>query len=249
MGASSESTPRAAARYLIVNADDFGLTSDINRGIIEAHERGVVTSASLMVRYAAAEEAAAYARSHSAFSLGLHFEAAEWRYTDGEWHCAYQVIDADDPAQVRAELERQVAIFTRLVGREPTHLDSHQHVHQSEPARSILLNEAQRMAVPLRSCSAVVRYDGGFYGQTGEGEPFPTGISASRLKQMIKALSPGWTEFGCHPGYAVSLDSVYTAEREQELSVLCNPEVRQALSRERVQLRSFYDLQSGSALR
>src|SRR4051812_8671285 len=114
MGTPSESARWAATRYLIVNADDFGLTSDINRGIIEAHERGIVTSASLMVRHAAAEEAAAYARAHPAFSLGLHFEAAEWRYSDGEWQCAYQVIDADDPAQVRAELERQLAEFRQI---------------------------------------------------------------------------------------------------------------------------------------
>ena len=49
-------------RYLIVNADDFGQSHGVNRGIIEAHERGVVTSASLMVRWPAARKAAAYAR-------------------------------------------------------------------------------------------------------------------------------------------------------------------------------------------
>src|SRR5437870_3779943 len=45
-----------AARYLIVNADDFGLSPGVNRGIIEAHEHGIVTSASLMVRWPAAGE-------------------------------------------------------------------------------------------------------------------------------------------------------------------------------------------------
>jgi YdjC-like protein len=48
-----------AARYLIVNADDFGQSSGVNRGIIEAHEKGILTSASLMVRWPATEEAAA----------------------------------------------------------------------------------------------------------------------------------------------------------------------------------------------
>ena len=52
------------ARHLIVNADDYGLTSGINRGIAEAHENGILTSASLMVRYPAAAEAAAYAKAH-----------------------------------------------------------------------------------------------------------------------------------------------------------------------------------------
>ncbi len=52
-----------AKRYLIVNADDFGLSEGVNRGIIRAHEQGIVTSASLMVRGAAAAEAARYARA------------------------------------------------------------------------------------------------------------------------------------------------------------------------------------------
>jgi predicted glycoside hydrolase/deacetylase ChbG (UPF0249 family) len=121
------------------------------------------------------------------------------------------VIDADDAGAVRAELTRQFEEFVTLLGRQPTHLDSHQHVHQSEPARSILLDAARRLAVPLRSCSAAIRYDGNFYGQTGEGDPFPDGISLRRLHQMIEALPAGWTEFGCHVGYADGLDSVYSA--------------------------------------
>jgi predicted glycoside hydrolase/deacetylase ChbG (UPF0249 family) len=50
-------------RYLIVNADDFGQSHGVNRGVIEAFENGIVTSASLMVRWPAAVEAAAYARA------------------------------------------------------------------------------------------------------------------------------------------------------------------------------------------
>ena len=68
-----------STRYLIVNADDFGQSRGINRGITEAHEQGIVTSASLMVRWPAAPEAAAYARSHGSLSLGLHFDFGEWR--------------------------------------------------------------------------------------------------------------------------------------------------------------------------
>ena len=52
-------------RYLIVNADDFGLSPGVNRGVVQAHERGIVTSASLMVRQPAAGAAAACARAHT----------------------------------------------------------------------------------------------------------------------------------------------------------------------------------------
>ena len=62
------------ARYLIVNADDFGQSTGINKGVIQAHEEGIVTSASLMVRWPAAPEAAAYARNRPGLSVGLHVD-------------------------------------------------------------------------------------------------------------------------------------------------------------------------------
>ena len=67
-------------RSLIVNADDFGQSTAINRGIIRAYEQGVVTSASLMVLWPAAKEAANYARLHPSLSVGLHVDLAEWSY-------------------------------------------------------------------------------------------------------------------------------------------------------------------------
>lgn len=227
------------SRHLIVNADDFGLTSGINRGIIEAHEHGIVTSASLMVRYEAAADAADYAKLRQELSLGLHFEAAEWRYRSGEWYAAYEVVDAHDAIALQAELDRQLEQFERLTGRLPTHLDSHQHVHQTEPARSILLRCAERLGVPLRGCHSSIAYDGGFYGQTGEGQPHPAGISMQTLTAMIAALPAGWTELGCHPGYVTGLDSVYLHEREEELRVLCSPEIKATLKSARVPLHSF----------
>ena len=229
-------------RYLIVNADDFGLTNEINRGIIEAHEQGIVTSASLMVRYPAADEAARYAAAHPGLSVGLHFEAAEWRYRDGEWYAEYEVIDTSDADQVRAEVDHQLATFVILLGRQPTHLDSHQHVHQNEPVRSMMLERSEQLQIALRSYSERISYNGNFYGQTGEGDPFPDGISVSRLTTMIEELPRGWTEFGCHVGYRGGLDSVYVAEREEELRVLCLGEVRETVARCAVKLRSFRDL-------
>src|SRR5260370_3831130 len=84
-------------RYLIVNADDFGQSPGVNRGIIEAHERGIVTSASLMVRWPAAAEAAAYARLHPRLSVGLHLDFGEWVCRGGGWARPYQVVPGGAP--------------------------------------------------------------------------------------------------------------------------------------------------------
>ncbi|MBA2623984.1 MAG: ChbG/HpnK family deacetylase [Chthoniobacterales bacterium] len=229
-------------RFLIVNADDFGQTAGINRGIIEAHEGGIVTSASLMVRHPTAVEAAKYARAHHNMSVGLHFELMEWRYSEGEWRRAYEVVDSSDDRAIRAEFERQLARFEALLGRKPTHLDSHQHVHQREPVRLVLEEFAERLSVPLRGLTPGVAHCGKFFGQDEGGASYPDEISLPHLVGLIQTLPPGWTELGCHPGHAEGLDSVYRLEREAEVRVLCSREIRDVIARHKVSLCSFHDL-------
>jgi predicted glycoside hydrolase/deacetylase ChbG (UPF0249 family) len=232
----------AQRRYLIVNADDFGQGLGVNRGIIEAHEHGIVTSASLMVRGPAAAEAAAYGRDHPALSLGLHVDLCEWAYRDGGWVPVYQVVAVEDAAAVAAEVTRQLDAFRRLTGHNPTHLDSHQHVHREEPVRSVLLELARDLGVPLRHFSPQVRYCGAFYGQMARGEPYPEGISVDGLLRTLAALPAGVTELACHPGDATDLDSMYRDERAVEVRTLCDPRIREALATEQIELRSFGNL-------
>ena len=206
---------------LIVNADDFGQSRGINEGVIRAHECGIVTSASLMVRWPAAEQAAAYARAHPELSVGLHFDLAEWNYRDGEWHALYERVRADDAAAVEAELDEQLRLFRRLTGREPTHLDSHQHVHRDDPVRTLVLERARRLGIPVRDLDERVRYSGAFYGQLQNGEAYQAAVSVSALIAVIDALAPGVTELGCHPAAAVDFESMYATERLYELDSLC----------------------------
>src|SRR5438128_1512986 len=101
-------------RYLIVNADDFGQSPGVNRGIMRAHEQGIVTSASLMVRWPAAAEAAAYPRTRTGLSLGLHVDLGEWVCRGGTWVALYEVVPAADEARVAEEVARQLDSFRRL---------------------------------------------------------------------------------------------------------------------------------------
>src|SRR5438876_8302919 len=117
-------------RYLIVNADDFGLSAGVNRGILEAHRCGIVTSASLMVRWPAAVETAAIARDCPGMSVGLHLDLGEWAFRGGGWEQLYYVVDTEDSAAVSREMRQQLDRFWELTGNCPTHLDSHQHVHR-----------------------------------------------------------------------------------------------------------------------
>jgi predicted glycoside hydrolase/deacetylase ChbG (UPF0249 family) len=229
-----------SARWLIVNADDLGLSAGVNAGIAEAHERGIVTSASLMVRAGAAAAAAKLAHEHRGLAIGLHLDIAEWRFEAGEWRLSYERCDPEDPAAVEAECRGQLDAFRELCGRDPTHLDSHQHTHRSEPVASVAARLAAELSAPLRDRG--IRYEGGFYGQTGKGEPYPEGIEPEHLVELIEALPPGGTELGCHPGLGADTASPYEVERERELGALCDPRVAAAIERAGVELRSFADL-------
>jgi chitin disaccharide deacetylase len=218
------------SRSLIVNADDFGQSFGTNRGIITAYERGIVTSASLMVRWPAAVEAAAYAHEHQALSVGLHIDLGEWRYEDGARSPIYEVL-AEGADEVAAEVERQLGAFRSLVGSDPTHVDSHQHVHHQEPLHSIAVELAGRLGIPLRSFTSLLRYDNSFHNWEA--------ITVEGLLSIIAEIPPGVTELGCHPGLGADLESSYLHEREREVEALCDPRVRAAIAVEGIELRSF----------
>jgi len=227
------------ARYLIVNADDFGLSLGVNRGIIEAADQGILTSASLMVRQTGAKEAASYARKNPKLSVGLHLDLGEWVYKHGEWVPLYSVVSTSDVAAVAAEVWRQFTQFQELLDRPPTHIDSHQHVHRDDPARSIAQSLAHRIGVPLREQTRGISYCGDFYGQDAESQTMPDALSVARLKSILASLPDGFTELGCHPGYDDGLATAYRTERALEVETLCSPEIRQALAELRIELCSF----------
>jgi predicted glycoside hydrolase/deacetylase ChbG (UPF0249 family) len=231
------------ARELVVNADDFGQSVGINRGVIKAHECGIVTSASLMVRWPAAADAVARADVHRALGLGLHVDLGEWTVQrDGEWRSIYEVVPREDAGAVREELYRQLEQFRSLTGNDPTHLDSHQHVHRAEPVRSLLSELARDLDVPLRHYSPMVRYCGAFYGQANDGQPCPGGIAVDALLALIADFPQGITELSCHPSLDDNVESMYRSERTMEMSTLCDPRVRDAVSAAGVRLRSFRNL-------
>jgi predicted glycoside hydrolase/deacetylase ChbG (UPF0249 family) len=192
-----------------------------------------------MVRWPAAESAAVYARAHPGLTVGIHVDLGEWVFREDTWIPVYEVVPRNDRTGVAEEISRQLVEFRRLVGSQPTHIDSHQHVHRQEPVRSILLKMARHLGIPLRGYSRVVRYCGDFYGQTAEGSPLPELISVESLTAILNALPGGFTELGCHPGVADDLDTMYRSERTEEVSVLCDGRVRTAIASLGIELCSF----------
>jgi predicted glycoside hydrolase/deacetylase ChbG (UPF0249 family) len=229
-------------KALIVNADDFGMCSSVNRGIARAYDDGIVTSASLMVRRPAAAEACAIARERPGMSLGLHFDIAEWVKGRDGWAPRYQVVDPGDHLALREEARWQLERFQALSGAVPTHLDSHQHVHRDEPFATVVRDLGAALSIPIREGTPRISYRGDFYGQTGDGRPFPDAITSKALGRVIGGLGDGITELGCHPAADGTVDSVYGIERAMELRALCDPRVREAIRDHDVILVSFGDV-------
>ncbi len=219
-------------KYLIVNADDLGAGIGINRGVLEAFEHGIVTSTSLMVDMPASEDAAAMLAGAPALSPGLHVTLTS---ETGEL--------LGDVQACRGELEHQLERFERLIGRRPTHLDSHHNIHYDPRLRDAFASFADELGLPLRGHSPAVYY-ADFYGQWDDGETHVEEVSVESLVGVLERdLAPCVTELGCHPGYlSGDFQSSYSLEREAELRTLCDPAVRACLERLQIPLVSFADL-------
>jgi predicted glycoside hydrolase/deacetylase ChbG (UPF0249 family) len=225
-------------RNLIVNADDFGASRGINRGIVHCHVEGVVTSTSLMVTGRAAKDAAALALEHRGLAVGLHWDLDCEEGGDG--------VPLDDPAAVRLELERQLDSFHSLMGRPPTHIDSHHHVHCGPEIAPIARELVAPLAVPLRG-EGPVRFVGGFYGQWEWQVTDLEHVSPEFLTWILRnEVEEGWTEISCHPGYVTGdFDSAYLAEREVEMATLTDPRIRTEIDALGIRLASYADLAAG----
>jgi predicted glycoside hydrolase/deacetylase ChbG (UPF0249 family) len=217
-------------KCLIVNGDDFGASRGINIGILEAYRSGVLTSTSLLVNTPWSEEAAEFSKNVPEMSVGLHVDL------DPEENGVARGVT------VRTALARQMAKFQRLMGRLPTHLDSHRNIHRDPRLLPAFVALGLEYGMPLREHSPI-RHFSKFYGQWG-GESHLEQIDTVGLSQMLAMeIGEGITELMCHPGYPdPDYPTRYSIEREIELRTLCDPIVRRSLARESIQLVSFHNV-------
>jgi chitin disaccharide deacetylase len=218
-------------RRLIVNADDFGASSGTNRGIVECHARGVLTSTSMMVTGAAVDEAVELSRAHPRLAVGLHWDVV------GEDE---REFDLNDRRAVAQEFALQLDRFHELMGRAPTHVDSHRHMHLDEGVRELFCELVAPLGVPLRG-DGQVRFVGRFYAQWEWGVSELAHVSAETLGEIVREeVREGWTEISCHPGY-VSDDytPMYRHEREAELRTLTDPRIRATIEELGIALESY----------
>jgi predicted glycoside hydrolase/deacetylase ChbG (UPF0249 family) len=246
------------ARTLIVNADDFGLTRGVSRGILEAHRRGIVTSTTMIVTRPLDSGLVETLRA-SGLGVGLHLNltlgapiADPRRVPSLVDQGGNFVRDAPAAAaravkdEARIELGNQIDAFRRAMGRFPTHLDSHHHVACHEPILEVMLDFAAAIKVPVRSQvdgvraaarQRKLRTPDHFVGDAGA-EPYWT---TERVLAALGALGPGVTEMMTHPGHFDEdlAYSRYGSQRETELRGLTDARGRELIAREGIRLAHF----------
>jgi chitin disaccharide deacetylase len=153
-------------RRLVVNADDLGLTAGVNDGIFDAHDHGILTSASLMANAPATGDAIRRVHARKSLGIGAHLMLVDGapvlpaervptlvdRY--GRFPRSWKpfilacVSGQISMAEVEIELTAQIERL-RAAGIVLTHLDAHKHVHAYPPIFAIVARLAGRFGVPV----------------------------------------------------------------------------------------------------
>jgi predicted glycoside hydrolase/deacetylase ChbG (UPF0249 family) len=226
---------------LIVNADDFGLSKGQNYGIVEACRHGVVTSTTAMVNADAIEHAVALSRDLPALGIGMHFVLTlgmpltpmpgltrEGQLGKWIWEMAEQ--GSLPLEEIARELDCQYNRFVDLFGREPTHIDSHHHVHMIPAIFPIVAEFARRKGVAMR----VDRQEAVFKEAMPELPPTTDGFSSAFYGEAItetlflqvldRSVQQGERslEVMAHPAFIDNMirKSAYCWPRLDELDVL-----------------------------
>lgn len=236
-------------KTLIVNADDFGRSLTVNQGIIEAHEKGIVTSTSLMTRREAFDDAVRLAKSHPQLGIGLHLDLDHFFEVE---HGVGRLLRYKDPTlplqAIIKETEEQLQKVIST-GIPITHVDGHHHVH----LRPELF--AAVAALTAKYKIKVIRYFKGFYEGLYPGMPvdwIPDLVARFGL-HSTEIFFAGWEEVESSlPGYSYFDPTVpfKNAElmvhpgkkepwREKELEHCTSSKTRELLQKNQIQLASF----------
>jgi len=135
-----------------VNADDFGFTRDVNQGIIEAHQRGILTAATLMANGEAFEDAVRLARENPRLDVGAHLVLIGGRAlsTPG------RALPVGIPQLLASIAARRIQIYNELseqvkriqdAGIRLTHLDTHKHTHLAPPVLEAVARIAEESGI------------------------------------------------------------------------------------------------------
>ncbi len=245
-------------KYLIVNADDLGLTDGVSRGILEGIQQGIVTRTSAMVCTEGRDQLMELINQIPG-RVGLHLQL-----TDGTPLSPLRKVSSlvteegsfarnkkswldPNPEEVRTEWEAQIQwMLDHQV--QLTHLDSHHNVHRYPAMLRIYVELARKYGLTIRPLTTNMENrfrmlgarPGGLYYDAWDGENVtPKTLMVHILGAFRRIKNEGAVEFVCHPGYVdkeLEKRAWYLNPREKELRALCDPSVKEFLQERGIQL-------------
>jgi len=186
-------------RSLIINADDLGLSEEVNSGILFALQQGLISDASLLAKAPFATEAAKGLKDLGVQHTGVHINLDElfgWKPGGIELKPRSVLLESlNDPGfigECAHEAKEQIRLFLSY-GLIPSHLDTHHHVHGFLPIFQMLVNVLGEFGIPAMRFS---RH--GYHLPTRQGIPFDE-AAYSRMDELLR-LNGVFTTSQCLEG-------------------------------------------------
>lgn len=248
-------------KQLVINADDFGFTRDVNAGIVHAHCEGVLTATTLMANGEAFEDAVRLTKENPSLDVGCHLVLVQGSSVLTGRPLPASLPDvivrvltrALDPyTEFRAQIERVLA-----AGIRPSHVDTHKHTHILPAVFSAAVQLAAeyripfvRVPVPAATNNILRRRYHRFAAKHNvrmtdhfTGFRLTGSLTLATFEAALTRLGQGLTEFMCHPGFlGPELQRAKTRLKESrplELEALISSRVRSRLAELGIELCSF----------
>lgn len=211
-------------QQVIMNADDFGHSEEYNSVVMKAFRKGIITSATLMTNMPFFGPACEVAKAEGFDDhLGLHFNLTYGRPLTAELLQISEICNEDGefdfrlprhrlvlPARIRSALEGELAAQWQACldqGIRPTHIDSHQHVHNMLPIAGLVARFAAQKGVPVRLARNI-----------GKNISLPKALYKGLVNRRIKRYFHTPVNYVCTPA-----DLCSGAQPEGVVEVVCHP--------------------------
>jgi predicted glycoside hydrolase/deacetylase ChbG (UPF0249 family) len=252
----------SGSKLLVVNADDFGFTPDVNDGILEAHRNGILTATTLMAGGAAFEHAVQLARLNPSLDVGCHLTLVG----GNSLLPPHNPLPASVPQLVKSLVRRRIRAYDEFVaqvrrildsGVPLTHLDTHKHTLMLPSVATAVARVSKEFRIPWVRRPLAVPVAGPLLGirlarhgclMTDHflGYRLTGRLDCAALVALIRRLPEGSSELMCHPGFLrAELRAARTRlkeSRQRELEALTSPLARQALEEAGVRLVNYRSL-------
>jgi predicted glycoside hydrolase/deacetylase ChbG (UPF0249 family) len=244
------------SRFLIINADDLGLSPQVNRGIFTAYEHGVVTDSSLLIRGAYSQEAITMLRKNPQFPVGIHIDLdpllgwespGKEQFSRQELH--QHMNESTFVKKIHQEIHEQIEAFLET-GLIPSHIDTHHHVHGFPQIFESLLETMVRYGIKA------IRFSKTGYALMGRADILLTAETAQWMEDALreKGISPpdllidplfpfylhelpvGVAELMVHPSMGGD------PWRQRDLEMLMDPLFMKTVRDEGIQIISFSEI-------